>query len=437
MEKMKVGGTGTTAPQRNRTILDWAILFVVVAIASVVILLSFSNTAKLAEELGLQPLLTAGLVELLFTSLLFIRGRQRATGRNVPIFLSVGYFTSLAFVTGVNMWGLAIENPTIGPVVGGAISAAMWLMESTLVWLWTDSHRPHEKSLRELKREAKREIKQVRLKQQIEWLKYEAREPDLGLIRQARKAEKRRKAAIKKGLPVFFVMADSIGHLSQSLEAVTVGHAGSDRLSDRPLSTDRPEMVAADQEGSRRITAGQAETASHDRPATATSSDSRPTTYRPQEPATAVGGSPDRPSAETESSQPVKATAGRPIEAAAGRKAVDQVRRPIAAEDEEVADTEERSTTKANTTNQSAASTSKDTGQEVTASKKKTNRKSATVTAIRPVTDEEVYRVAVQYYLENGREPGQRELARLAGCSRHRADKAKKRLKQRIEAEAI
>lgn len=415
MEKTKVGGTGTTAPQRNRTILDWAILFVVVAIASVVILLSFSNTAKLAEELGLQPLLTAGLVELLFASLLFIRGRQRATGRNVPSFLSVGYFTSLAFVTGVNMWGLAIENPTIGPVVGGAISAAMWLMENTLVWLWTDSHRPHEKSLRELKREAKREIKQVRLKQQIEWLKYEAREPDLGLIRQARKAEKRRKAAIKKGLPVFFVMADSIGHLSQSLEAVTVGHAGSGRLSDRPLSTDRPEMVAAAD----------------------TSNDSRPTTYRPQEPATAVGGSPDRPSAETESSQPVKSTAGRPIEAAAGRKAVDQVRRPIAAEDEEVADTEERSTTKANTANQSAASTSKDTVQEVTASKKKTSRKSATVTAIRPVTDEEVYRVAVRYYLENGREPGQRELARLAGCSRHRADKAKKRLKQRIEAEAI
>lgn len=434
MEKMKVGGTGTTAPQRNRTILDWAILFVVVAIVSVVILLSFSNTAKLAEELGLQPLLTAGLVELLFASLLFIRGRQRATGRNVPSFLSFGYFTSLAFVTGVNMWGLAIENPTIGPVVGGAISAAMWLMESTLVWLWTDSHRPHEKSLRELKREAKREIKQVRLKQQIEWLKYEAREPDLGLIRQARKAEKRRKAAIKKGLPVFFVMADRIDHLSQSLEAVTVGHAGSDRLSDRPLSTDRPEMVAADQEGSRPVTTGQL----IDRPAkAATSSDSRPTTYRPQEPTTAVGGSPDRPSAETESSQPVKATAGRPIEAAAGRKAVDQVRRPIAAEDEEVADTEERSTTKANTANQSAASTSKDTVQEVTASKKKTSRKSATVTAIRPVTDEEVYRVAVRYYLENGREPGQRELARLAGCSRHRADKAKKRLKQRIEAEAI
>lgn len=437
MEKTKVGGTGTTAPQRNRTFLDWAILFVVVATALVVILLSFGNTAKLAEELGLQPLLTAGLVELLFASLLFIRGRQRATGRNVPSFLSVGYFTSLAFVTGVNMWGLAIENPTIGPVVGGAISAAMWLMESTLVWLWTESHQPHQKTLRELKREAEREVRAAKLRQQINWLKYEAREPDLDLIRRARKAEKRRKKAVQKGLPVFFVMADRIDHLSQSLEAVTVGHAGSDRLSDRPLSTNRPGMVAADQEGSHQITTGQAETASHDRPAAVTSNDSRPTTYRPQEPATAVGGSPDRPSAETESSQPVKATADRPIEAAAGRKAVDHVRRPAAAEDEEVAATEEPTATSTKTSDKPAETASKDTGQEVTASKKKATRKSATVTAIRPVTDEEVYRVAVQYYLENGREPGQRELARLAGCSRHRADKAKKRLKQRIEAEAI
>src|SRR5690606_29125468 len=118
--------------QRKRTVLDWTILCVVVAIAAVVILLSFTNTAKLAVELGLNEYLTAGLVELLFASLLFIRGRQRALQRNVPFFLSVGYFASLGFVTGVNMWGLAIENPTIGPIVGVAISLAMWLMESTL-----------------------------------------------------------------------------------------------------------------------------------------------------------------------------------------------------------------------------------------------------------------------------------------------------------------
>lgn len=121
--------------QRKRTVLDWTILCVVVAIAAVVILLSFTNTAKLAVELGLNEYLTAGLVEILFASLLFIRGRQRATQKNVPLFLSVAYFASLFFVTGVNVWGLAAENPTVGPVVGVAVSLAMWTMEQTLVWL--------------------------------------------------------------------------------------------------------------------------------------------------------------------------------------------------------------------------------------------------------------------------------------------------------------
>src|SRR5690606_5319596 len=134
----------------KRTALDKVILGVVIVIALVVIALSFSNTKLLARELGLNEYLTAGLVEILFASLLFIRGRQRATQRNVPIFLTTGYFISLAFVTGVNMWGLSMENQVIGPVVGIAISGSMWLMESTLVWLWTDSHRPHKKSAKEL-----------------------------------------------------------------------------------------------------------------------------------------------------------------------------------------------------------------------------------------------------------------------------------------------
>ncbi len=130
---------------RKRSLLDVVILGVVVVIALVVIALSFSNTRLLARELGLNEYLTAGLVEILFASLLFIRGRQRATRRNVPLFLSIGYFTSLGFVTGVNMYGLYQENTIVGPIVGGAISAAMWLMESVLVWLWVDSHRPHRK----------------------------------------------------------------------------------------------------------------------------------------------------------------------------------------------------------------------------------------------------------------------------------------------------
>lgn len=179
-------------------------LIIVVAIAGIVIALSFHNTVKLANELKLNPYLTAGLVEILFGSLLFIRGKQRATQKNVPFFLTIGYFISLGFVTGVNMYGLAQENPVIGPVVGLAISGAMWLMENTLVWLWTASHKPHQKSLRERKREAKWEVKEMKEIQTIEWLKWEAQKPDLKLIRKARAAEEKRKEVVGDGLPEFF-----------------------------------------------------------------------------------------------------------------------------------------------------------------------------------------------------------------------------------------
>lgn len=199
MEKHKGNG--------KRSLLDKVILGVVVAIALVVIALSFSNTALLARELGLNEYLTAGLVEILFASLLFIRGRQRATQRNVPFFLTIGYFTSLAFVTGVNMYGLYQQSPTVGPIVGGAISAAMWLMESVLVWLWVDSHRPHKKKMKELKREAEKEIAEIKLKQQIDWMRWEAQKPSLDLISKARKADEKRKAAVAGGLPIFFAEA--------------------------------------------------------------------------------------------------------------------------------------------------------------------------------------------------------------------------------------
>lgn len=193
----------------KRSLLDKVILGVVVAIALVVIALSFSNTALLARELGLNEYLTAGLVEILFASLLFIRGRQRATQRNVPFFLTIGYFTSLAFVTGVNMYGLYQQSPTVGPIVGGAISAAMWLMESTLVWLWTESRRPHKKSAKELEREAKREIEEIKLLQRVSWMKWEAQKPSLDLIRKARKADEKRKEVVGDGLPVFFASGNT------------------------------------------------------------------------------------------------------------------------------------------------------------------------------------------------------------------------------------
>ena len=189
----------------KRTFLDWAMLAVVVAIAGIVIALSFNNTAKLAYELKLNPYLTAGLVEILFGSLLFIRGRQRALQRNVPLFLETGYFISLSFVTAVNMWGLSLENPVIGPVVGLAISGAMWLMENTLVWLWTASHKPYQKSIRQRMKEAKREAKEEKVIQRIEWLKWEAKKPDLALIKKARAAEEKRREVVGDGLPEFFL----------------------------------------------------------------------------------------------------------------------------------------------------------------------------------------------------------------------------------------
>ncbi|MBA4544609.1 hypothetical protein H1164_17415, partial [Thermoactinomyces daqus] len=188
----------------KRKWVDRGVFGVVVIIAGTVIGLSIHSTAMLAQTLHLNAYLMAGLVEILFTSLLFIRGRQRATQRNVPLFLNAGYFASLGFVTAVNMWGLAHSNPVIGPIVGVAISGAMWMMESCLVWLIVDSHKPYKKSIARMKREAKREIKEEKAIQWLEWQREEARKPDLALIKAARKAEERRKRVIGDGLPEYF-----------------------------------------------------------------------------------------------------------------------------------------------------------------------------------------------------------------------------------------
>src|SRR5699024_7012638 len=212
--------------RKGRTLLDKLVLWVVVIIAGIVIALSFHNTSLLARELSLNPYLAAGLVEILFGSLLFIRGRQRALQRNVPLFLTIGYFVSLAFVTGVNMYGLFRENPFVGPVVGLAISGAMWLMESTMVWLWVDSHKPHQKSVRELEREAKKEIKKIKLMQRIEWMRWEAQKPDLSLIRKARMADEKRVEVVEKGLPEFFKLADSGAWADEFAQAGETTQAG-------------------------------------------------------------------------------------------------------------------------------------------------------------------------------------------------------------------
>lgn len=102
------------------------------------------------------------------------------------------------------MWGLAQENQVIGPIVGLAISGAMWLMETTLVWLWVDADKPHAKSVREQMKEAQRVIKEEKMYQRIEWMKFEAQKPDLKLIKEARKAEQKRKEILEDGLPEFF-----------------------------------------------------------------------------------------------------------------------------------------------------------------------------------------------------------------------------------------
>ncbi|WP_028778876.1 hypothetical protein [Shimazuella kribbensis] len=189
---------------KKRTALDIIVLGIVVVIALIVVSLSFQNTTKLSGTLGLNPYLTAGLVEILFASLLFIRGKQRALQRNVPIFLELGYFISLGFVTAVNMYGLAQTNALIGSIVGLTISGAMWLMENTLVWLWTRSHEPHVKSIRERMLAAKKVIQEEKVIQKIEWMKWEARKPDLRLIKVARREEEQRKKIIGEGLPEYF-----------------------------------------------------------------------------------------------------------------------------------------------------------------------------------------------------------------------------------------
>lgn len=189
---------------KKRTILDIIVLGIVVIIAGIIIALSFHNTAYLAEVLKINPYLAAGVVEILFGSLLFIRGRQRALQRNVPIFLEIGYFISLGFVTAVNMYGLAQENLWIGLIVGLAISGAMWLMENTLVWLWTRSYEPYQKNIKELMKDAKLEIEEEKVIQRIEWMRSEARKPDLRLIKDARQADEERKKVIGDGLPEYF-----------------------------------------------------------------------------------------------------------------------------------------------------------------------------------------------------------------------------------------
>lgn len=174
------------------------------SITLVVIYLSFINTQKLANLLHLPPVPTAFLVEIAFTTLLVIRSRQRTQQLNVPLFLDTIYFAFLIFVTGVNVWGLAQINGVIGTIVGFAISGAMWSMETTFVWLVTESDQPYQPTIKDELKEAKKKIKEEQIKREIEWMWYEAKKPDLKLIQKARKADEKRKQVLEDGLPEFF-----------------------------------------------------------------------------------------------------------------------------------------------------------------------------------------------------------------------------------------
>jgi hypothetical protein len=185
-------------------VIDILILIAGILLAAVVIGLSFNNTAKFAEIFGVNPYLAAGVVEFLFALLLGIRGYQRATQRNVPLFIEVGYFCLFAIVTAVNMYGLGGIQPILGHIAGLVISGAMWLMETTLVWWLTKKDQPYTKSIRERMRDAKRDIQEEQAIQRIEWMKWEAKKPDLKLIKEARKFEEQRKKVIGDGLPEFF-----------------------------------------------------------------------------------------------------------------------------------------------------------------------------------------------------------------------------------------
>lgn len=172
--------------------------------AGVIIYMSFGNTAKIAVLLGLPSLGTAFLVEFLFGLLLFLRSKQRALQRNVPIFLNLGYFIVFCIVTAVNMYGLSLKNPTLGSVAGITISGSMWLLESILVWLFTRSHEPYKKSLLRKKIEAFKEAWEMKTIQEIEWIKYDARRPNTKLVKKIRKKERKRKKIIGDDLPEFF-----------------------------------------------------------------------------------------------------------------------------------------------------------------------------------------------------------------------------------------
>lgn len=172
--------------------------------ALTIIGLSANNTMKFAEMLGLPPFGAMCLVEVAFALLLILRAWQRAHGLNVPLLLNLGYFGVFCLLTSINVYGLYLINPELGPYGGLAISALMFLFENILVWQFTKSNEPYQKGILKMTLDAMKEAWELRQIQRIKWIKYNARRADPRLVKKVRKTEKKRKKIIGDDLPEFF-----------------------------------------------------------------------------------------------------------------------------------------------------------------------------------------------------------------------------------------
>ncbi|MBA4544281.1 hypothetical protein H1164_15620 [Thermoactinomyces daqus] len=174
--------------------------------AAIIIGLSFGQTKEFAAKVGATNIFHqigfACAIEILFAFTLLTRADQKAQRKNVPLFLNVAYIGLLAAITFINMSVLYEMNPIAGPFLGALITGTMIYVESLFVWLNTDADKPSRKTPRQLMKAAKKEIAEERIIQLIEYLKYEARKPDLDLIRRARRDERRRKR-VERGGSIF------------------------------------------------------------------------------------------------------------------------------------------------------------------------------------------------------------------------------------------
>jgi hypothetical protein len=116
----------------------------------------------------------------------------------------------------VNVYGLYLKNPQLGPYGGLAISALMWLFENILVWLFTKSNQPYEKSILRQYFDAIKQSWEEKLIQRIAWIKFNSQRPHLSLVKTVRKAEGKRKKVIgDEGLPRFFEFLEKQGNIDE------------------------------------------------------------------------------------------------------------------------------------------------------------------------------------------------------------------------------